>query len=77
MTLNKVANVYGTPLEELVKLSVALQKAVSVIDALDEDTGDWVTITYDDFEKGWGNYVDGGSYARISTGGAHQGKQDA
>lgn len=29
--------------------------------------GVWETITYDDFESGWGNFVDGGSDARRSS----------
>lgn len=38
--------------------------------------GSWVTITYDDFESGWGSYVDGGSDCRRSANDnqyAHQG----
>lgn len=38
--------------------------------------GDWVVLTYDDFESGWGNYVDGGSDCRRSANDAnyaHQG----
>merc|ERR1711933_22833 len=27
----------------------------------------WTTITFDDFESGWGNYESGGSYASIVT----------
>ncbi len=33
--------------------------------------GDWVTITYDDFESGWGNYQDGGNDCRRYTGGTY------
>ena len=35
----------------------------------------WWTITYDDFESGWGNYTDGGGDCAMYTGGtyAHQG----
>ncbi len=37
--------------------------------------GDWVEITYDDFESGFGNYTDGGGDCLLYTGGsrAHQG----
>ena len=37
--------------------------------------GDWVEITYDDFEGGFGNYTDGGGDCLLYTGGsrAHQG----
>lgn len=37
--------------------------------------GDWVVITYDDFEGGWGSYTDGGGDCARYTGGtrAHQG----
>ncbi len=34
----------------------------------------WVTLTYDDFEAGWGNYTDGGADCYLYTGEyAHQG----
>ena len=38
-------------------------------------TGSWVTITYDDFEGGFGHYTDGGGDCYLYTGGtyAHQG----
>ncbi|MFH1687738.1 MAG: PKD domain-containing protein [bacterium] len=41
--------------------------------------GQWVTITYDDFESGWGNYVSGGSDCILYTSGtyAHQGSRAA
>ncbi|RKZ18878.1 hypothetical protein DRQ50_03265 [bacterium] len=41
--------------------------------------GDWVTITYDDFESGWGSYTDGGGDCSRYTGGtyAHQGSAAA
>jgi len=31
----------------------------------------WWTITYDDFESGWGNYVDGGGDCALYTGGTY------
>jgi PKD repeat protein len=42
-------------------------------------TGDWVVITYDDFEGGWGSYTDGGGDCALYTGGsrAHQGSNAA
>jgi PKD repeat protein len=41
--------------------------------------GEWVTITYDDFEGGFGTYTDGGSDCALYTGGtyAHQGSRAA
>ena len=41
--------------------------------------GGWTTITYDDFEAGWGSYVDGGGDCSRYTGGtyAHQGSAAA
>ena len=33
--------------------------------------GTWVTITYDDFESGWGNYTDGGRDCSRYTGGTY------
>jgi len=44
--------------------------------AVTEDPGGtWITITYDDFEGGWGSYTSGGSDCVLYTGGtyAHQG----
>ncbi len=42
-------------------------------------SGSWVTITYDDFEGGWGNYTDGGGDCSLYTSGtyAHQGSNAA
>ncbi len=42
-------------------------------------SGGWTTITYDDFEGGFGNYTDGGGDCRLYTGGtyAHQGSNAA
>jgi len=42
-------------------------------------TADWTTLTYDDFEAGFGNYTDGGRDCSIYTGGtyAHQGSNAA
>lgn len=38
----------------------------------------WATLTYDDFESGWGNYTDGGGDCqRISTPYSHQGSYSA
>jgi len=39
----------------------------------------WDTLTYDDFESGWGNYQDGGWDCKLYTGGtyAHQGNNAA
>jgi hypothetical protein len=31
----------------------------------------WTTLTYDDFESGWGNYTDGGSACYLYTGGEY------
>lgn len=44
-----------------------------------EAGGAWTQISYDDFESGWGNWIDGGSDALLYTGGtyAHQGSQAA
>jgi PKD repeat protein len=44
-----------------------------------EASGVWVTITYDDFEGGFGNYTDGGTDCLLYTGGtyAHQGSNAA
>ena len=41
----------------------------------DPPAGGWVELTYDDFESGWGNYVDGGGDCYLYTAGtyAHQG----
>jgi PKD repeat protein len=43
---------------------------------VNEPSGGWVTITYDDFEGGFGNYTDGGGDCYLYTGGtrAHQGR---
>jgi len=48
---------------------------VDFITVTEPGSGTWVTITYDDFEGGWGSYSDGGSDCRRYTGGtyAHQG----
>jgi PKD repeat protein len=45
------------------------------ITVTDPGSAAWVTITYDDFESGWGNYSDGGGDCALYTGGsyAHQG----
>jgi serine protease AprX len=42
-------------------------------------SNDWVELTYDDFESGWGNYTDGGGDCTRYTGGtyAHQGSAAA
>ena len=42
-------------------------------------TADWTTLTYDDFEAGFGNYTDGGGDCSLYTGGtyAHQGSNAA
>ena len=42
-------------------------------------TNSWVTLTYDDFESGFGNYTDGGGDCELYTGGtyAHQGNNAA
>ncbi|HEC81458.1 MAG TPA: hypothetical protein ENI42_03415, partial [Thermoplasmatales archaeon] len=39
----------------------------------------WITLTYDDFESGWGNYTDGGRDCYLYTGGsyAYQGNNAA
>ncbi len=44
-----------------------------------EPGGEWIVITYDDFEGGWGNYTDGGGDCYLYTGGtyAHQGSNAA
>jgi serine protease len=43
------------------------------------EAGDWTTITYDDFEGGFGSYTDGGNDCALYTGGtyAHQGSNAA
>jgi hypothetical protein len=45
----------------------------------DNWTVDWTTLTYDDFEGGFGNYSDGGVNCSLYTGGtyAHQGSKAA
>lgn len=45
----------------------------------DNWTVDWTTLTYDDFEEGFGNYSDGGEDCSLYTGGAyaHQGSNTA
>jgi len=43
------------------------------------DVTAWAELTYDDFESGWGNYLDGGRDCGLYTGGtyAHQGSNAA
>lgn len=37
----------------------------------DPGSSTWVTITYDDFESGWGSYTDGGGDCALYTGGTY------
>ncbi len=41
------------------------------ITANEPGTGTWTTITYDDFESGFGNYTDGGGDCALYTGGSY------
>ena len=56
-----------------------VETKVDYINVTDPGSGGWTTITYDDFESGWGSYTDGGGDCALYTYGtyAHQGSAAA